>query len=240
SGALDDWMFETQGIPAYTMEFWDLASKAGVPVKWGEKRDDPEEGLKRFAAVLKWVKENAPKYFMSWKKIKHPDFGEAEIGGFNYKFTHQNPPEHLLINELENDTKFNIRFIKAMPKLVIDSLKCEKISEDVYRIETIVGNQGYLSTSLTDTAVINDYAKPVKVTLEGAEIVSGKKETEIKELQGYSKTQTGVYYYGNISTDQNASARKKLSWIIKAKPGDVITIQAKQPKAGCVSKTITI
>ncbi len=240
SGALDDWMFETQGIPAYTMEFWDLASKAGVPVKWGEKRDDPEEGLKRFAAVLKWVKENAPKYFMSWKKIKHPDFGEVEIGGFNYKFTHQNPPEHLLINELENDTKFNIRFIKAMPKLVIDSIKCEKVSEDVYRIETIVGNQGYLSTSLTDTAVINDYAKPVKVSLEGAEIVNGKKETEIKELQGYSKTQTGVYYYGNISTDQNASARKKLSWIIKAKPGDVITIQAKQPKAGCVSKTITI
>ncbi|MBR3266295.1 MAG: zinc carboxypeptidase, partial [Erysipelotrichaceae bacterium] len=63
SGALDDWMYETQGIPCYTMEFWDIASKAGVPIKWGEKRhEDLAEELKRFAAILKWCRDNAPQY----------------------------------------------------------------------------------------------------------------------------------------------------------------------------------
>jgi hypothetical protein len=32
SGALDDWFYQSQGIPAYTMEFWDVATKAGVRV----------------------------------------------------------------------------------------------------------------------------------------------------------------------------------------------------------------
>ncbi len=31
SGAFDDWFYQSQGIPAYTMEFWDVSSKAGKP-----------------------------------------------------------------------------------------------------------------------------------------------------------------------------------------------------------------
>lgn len=240
SGALDDWMFETQGIPAYTVEFWDLASKVGEPIKWGEQKGDIYESLKRFSAVLKWVKENAPQYFMSWKEIDHPDFGKVEIGGFNYKFTHQNPPEDFLLKEVENDTRFNIRFIKALPKLVIDELNAKQVSDEVYEITAVIGNKGYLSTSLTDTALLNKYAKPVYVNIEGGEILSGKQETQIEDLQGYAKTMTGVYYYGNITTDKNALARKKLKWLIKAKKGDTVSIKAKQVKAGKVSKTITL
>ncbi len=240
SGALDDWMYETQGIPAYTMEFWDVASKAGVPYDYEKKSEGPQESLKRFAAILKWTKENAPQYFKSWKKVDHPDFGEVEIGGFNYKFTHQNPPEHLLLSELENDTRFNIRFMKAMPRLVVEEVKAEKISEGIYEIETIVGNRGYLSTSLTDVALSNKYSKPVEVKIEGVEILSGKEKTQIEELQGYSKTSTGVYYYGNITTDRNASARKKLKWIVKANKGDTIRISASQIKAGKDEKEIVL
>ena len=240
SGALDDWMFETQGIPAYTMEFWDLASKAGMPYKWGQKEEDPYDSLKRYEAVLKWVKENAPEYYLSWKKHVTEDFGEVELGGLNYKFTNQNPPEKFLLKECEADTRFNIRFMKAMPKLSIDEVSSKQISDEIYQIEAIIGNRGYLSTALTRTGLANKAAKPVKVQIEGCEIIQGKKETEIEELQGYSSTLTGVYNYGNIATIHNASARKKLTWIVKGKTGDQIRIFACQAKAGKAEKIFTL
>lgn len=240
SGALDDWLYETKGIPSYTMEFWDIASKAGVKVKWGEEKEEISEQLKRFAATMKWVRENAPEYYADWKKIDHSDFAEVEIGGFNYKFTHQNPPEKFLLNEVENDTRFNIRFLKALPRLSVDCFKSEMIEEGIYRLEAIIGNRGYLSTALSELAVQNDYAVPVIVRLEGAEILSGKEVNEIKELQGFSKTQTGVYYYGNITTEMNAQARQKLTWIVRAKKGDRIILKASQIKAGLAQEEIVI
>jgi hypothetical protein len=240
SGALDDWLFETQGIIAYTMEFWDIASKAGMPYEWEKKQEEMSDQIKRFALIQKWIRENAPQYYCDWKKIDHPDFGEVEIGGFNYKFTYQNPPENMLLNELEADTRFNIRFMKSLPKLVLEDLRSEKIADGIYRIETIIGNTGYLSTALSDIAVNNHYAKPVIVTVKGGELIEGKEKTEISELQGYSKTQTGFYHYGNISTDQNALQRKKLSWIIKAEEGTEITVEASQVKAGKVSAGIRL
>ncbi|MBO7697744.1 MAG: zinc carboxypeptidase [Erysipelotrichaceae bacterium] len=241
SGALDDWMYETQGIPAYTMEFWDVASKAGMPYDWeNKKNEDDEKELKRFAAILKWTKENAPKYYSSFKEYDHPTFGKVEIGGFNYKFTHQNPPEDLLIKELEADTRFNIRFLKALPKLVIEDVTKEKLSDDIYKISATIGNLGYLSTNLTEAAVNIKVAKPVEVTIDGCEVINGLKQEKIDELSGYSRTVTGVFYYGNITTEENAKARKKLSWVVKAEKDSLITIKARHDKAGLVETEIRI
>lgn len=240
SGALDDWMFETQGIPSYTVEFWDLASKAGVPVDWTDRQFNPEKQLERFNATIKWVKENAPQYYMDWKDFIQAPFGPVKLGGFNFKFTHQNPPESFLLKELEANTKFNIRFIKALPKLIIEGISCEKLNDNTYKINVVVGNTGYLSTALTQTCKDIKKNKPIKVSLDGAEIFDGKKEIEIEELEGYSSTSTGVFYYGNISTSANAKSRKRLSWLINAKQGDEITINISHNKAGKNKKTFII
>lgn len=241
SGAFDDWMYETQGIPCYTMEFWDLASKVGVPIDWeSRKEEETKKGIERFNACMKWVKENAPQYYSDWKEYKHPTFGKVEIGGFNYKFTHQNPPEHLLLNELENNTRFNIRFIKAMPKLTIDEVNVEKVENGIFKVSAIVGNLGYLPTNLTDKAITIKKNDPVKVSIKGGKVLNGKDCVEVGDLSGYSRTRTGVYYYGNISTGQSAKAKKKVEWLVKAKKGESITIEASQAKSGKVSKKTKI
>ncbi|MBO6158788.1 MAG: zinc carboxypeptidase [Firmicutes bacterium] len=243
SGALDDWFYQAQGIPAYTVEFWDLATKAGVPMEWGENRD-PNKGIERFTACMKWVKENAPQYYSDWKEYDHPTFGKVEIGGFNPKFTHQNPPENFLLTECENDTRFNMRFALAMPKLVIENAKAKKVAEGIYEISAIVGNPGYLPTNLTDEAVRMKLDKPVQAAIaaEGAEleILSGKALEEIGNLSGYSRTASGIHFYGNISTFINAPAKKKLSWIVKAEAGTAITISACHAKAGQAKAVITL
>lgn len=237
SGAFDDWFYQSQGIPAYTMEFWDVDKKAGVPKTWGEKKEDTSKEIERFNAVMTWVKKNAPNYYMDWKEFDHPSFGKVEIGGFNFKFTVQNPPENFLLNECEHDTKFNIRFAKALPSLTIDSLNYEKVSDDVYKISAIIGNLGYLPTNLTDEAIKLETAKPVEVSIEGCEVIAGKEIGEIGNLSGFSRTCTGAFY-GNITTFEAAKAKKKVTWLVK-NPKTVV-ISAKQVKAGCAKKTLEI
>ncbi len=238
SGAFDDWCYQTQGIPCYTVEFWDVPTKAGKPHIWGGE-EEPDAGLERYYACVKWVKENAPQYYSDWKEYDHPAFGKVEIGGINFKFTLQNPPENFLCAELEADTKFNIRFAKAMPQLAIDCVSSEKIADGVYKITALVGNHGYLPTNLTEEAKILKVAKPVCVAVKGGEVIGGKAEEKIDALAGYSQTATGAFY-GNISTFANACAKKKLSWVIKAAEGTVITIEACSEKAGKAVKEITL
>ena len=239
SGALDDWFYQSQGVPAYTMEFWDVSTKAGFPRKWGQDQDTPEMELARFNGIMKWVKENAPQYFESWKEFEHPVFGKVELGGFNTKFTIQNPPENMLLTEVEHDTKFNIRFAKSMPHLTIDTLNKEKVSDGVYKITAVVGNLGYLPTYLSEEAISLNVAESVTVSITGAQLVSGKPKEDAGMLSGWSRTITGSIY-GNLTTMANAPAKKKISWVVKAEEGTTVEITASHVKSGTCTKTITL
>ena len=241
SGAFDDWCYQSEGIMSYTIEYWDLANKAGAPYVANQRsKETLDKSIERFNACMAWVKKNAPEDFVGWKKYKHPYFGNVELGGFNYKFTHQNPPAKFLKDLMEQSTKFLIRFAKSMPNLQIDEVKKEKIGDDLYRITAMVGNTGYLSTNVSDEAVKMGKAKTVKVSVKGGELISGKECTDIGHLSGYSRTKTGVFFYGNIGTHANAPARKKLEWIVKGKKNTKITVTAVSEKAGTVAKSIKL
>ena len=138
-----------------------------------------------------------------------------------------------------HDTKFNLRFAKAMPHLTMESIASEKLSDDLYRITAVVGNLGYLPTNLTDEALTLKVDHPVTLTMEGGEVVEGKQVTEIGNLSGYSRTLTG-YGYGNLTTWENAPAKKKVSWIVKGKPGNTLVIKAASEKAGTAEKSIQL
>lgn len=241
SGAFDDWCYQSQGIVAYTVELWDLAKRVGVPLVWNARnKESAQDELKRFVACMKWVKENAPEYYEDWKPFHHETFGDVEIGGFNFKFSQQNPPESFLNGVLEQMTRFMIRFAQSMPRLTIDTLTSEKVSDDIYKVTAVVGNLGYLPTNLTEEAKKLNISKEVEVTISGGKIVSGLEKTKIGNLEGYGSTSTGTNFYGNISTDYNAKARKKLTWVVQAKSGVEITVSCAQEKSGKASKTITL
>lgn len=241
SGAFDDWCYQSQGIVAYTVELWDLAKRVGVPLVWNARnKESAQDELKRFVACMKWVKESAPEYYEDWKPFHHETFGDVEIGGFNFKFSQQNPPESFLNGVLEQMTRFMIRFAQSMPRLTIDTLTSEKVSDDIYKVTAIVGNLGYLPTNLTEEAKKLNISKEVEVTISGGKVISGLEKTKIGNLEGYGSTSTGTNFYGNISTDYNAKARKKLTWVVQAKSGTEITVSCAQEKSGKASKTITL
>lgn len=237
SGALDDWFYQSQGIPAYTVEFWDIATKAGMPYSWGPRESDPVIAIQRFQAMMKWVKENAPEYYMDWTPYDHPVFGKVEIGGFDVKHTVQNPPEKFLAHECIQYAKFNVRYAQALPQLVIESVSANKKGEGLYEITALVGNIGYLPTYLTEEAQDLKVDTPVKVGITGGTLLSGKSVEEIPFLSGYSRTAVGMHY-GNLTTFASAPAKKKVTWLVSAQPGDKVTVSVSQAKAGCAEISI--
>jgi len=242
SGAFDDWCYQDQGIYAYTVELWDLNTKIGMPTNW-QKNDwtTQHDEMKKFDAVIKWAQENNPEAFMPWTPFEHPQLGQVEIGGFNYKFVFQNPPKQLLIEEVEKTTKFSIRFAKALPQLVIDSVNAEKIGEGIYKVEAVISNAGYMPTNVSDEAKALKVDKPVMVTLEGAdEFINSDSTSCIGDLAGYSQIVSGSFFYGNFTTMYNPEISKKASWIIKAKEGTTIKLTASQNKSGTAFKEITL
>lgn len=241
SGALDDWFYETQGIPAFTIEFWNVSRLAGVQDVYGTEasKEDLQAQIRRYEAIFAWAEENAPQYCMEWKTYEHPQFGKAEVGGFNYKFIYQNPPENYLLKTCEDDTRFNLRFLHTLPALVIDTLYAEEVERDIWKITCIVGNPSFLSTALTRQAEKMHVSSPVQVTIHGGRILAGKRTEEIEKLDGFSETVTG-FDHGLMSTSQNSHARKKLSWLIKAERNSTVTVTARQVKAGEAERTIVL
>ncbi len=232
TGAFDDWAYAYYGVPAFTIEFWSAAKHAGLEVPDFIEffRNPPEEAQ---LALLAWNdRELNGEGFVPWTPFDHPQLGDVEIGGWKSKFTFQNPPPHLLEAECEKLCRFAIAHAKTSPRLQA-ALKAEEPAPGVRRIELTVENTGFLPTNVTTIAADKKLVKPVRVTVglpEGAELVSGERETDLGHLAGRSallgnrwKTPT---FFNGLPSDY----ARRLVWVVK---GDgPVGIEVRSEKAG--------
>ena len=238
SGAFDDWCYHTQGIPAYTVELWNVKERSGCPELWPVQRDKTDaQKEEEFLKVVSWIQENCPEYLVPWKKVQHPQLGEVEVGGINFKFSCQNCPPKFLLQEMEKTTSFALRYTQVLPKLDCEDIKVTALSNDIYQIETVISNKGYLPTYVCEEAKKAQVNQDLQIELIGAEILS--KEVDVKELSGFFNVQTS-YAYEGIATSNYAPCHQKLSWIVKGEKGTTVTLTLTSQKAGVVEKTIEL
>ena len=239
SGAFDDWCYACRGIPAYTVEYWDLPGKAGAPLPWSSKEpESTRQKWERYEACRAWVRQNAPQYDLDWTPFEHPQFGPVEIGGLQSKFTLQNPPEAFLAAECEKATRFHLRFLLALPRLTLEPIKATALGGGLYEIKATVGNLGYLPTNLTESARSLELNDPVKLSIDAPELLSGEAEEALGDLEGYSATLTA--FHGNPAAAAKAKARKSLRWLIRGMPGAEIRVKASQSNAGTAEESLLL
>ena len=240
SGAFDDWCYQDQGIYAYTMELWDLKKHIGKPVDWFNKEEPTiEDMMDTYNKMIKFSEENDLDAFKPWTKIDHPQFGEVEVGGFNHKFLLQNCPCKFLKEEVEKATKFSLRYLLALPKLNIEDTTVTKLATNIYKVEAVVANDGYMPTYLSNEAKKLKKDESIKVTIENCKVLSKDKTIEIDSLGGYSLCDTSSSLYGNLQTTNRNDIACKVEWIIET-GDDNITIMAYNNKCGKVSKTVSL
>lgn len=237
SGAFDDWCYHTQGIPAYTVELWNVKERSGCPEQWPVKYDKTnEEKEEEYTKVLNWIQENSPESILPWKEFEHPQLGKVEIGGVDFKFTCQNCPNAFLLQEVEKTTKFALRYVNVLPSVSIDDVKVEKLDTHIYKVEAIIGNNGYLPTYICEEAKNIEVDKDLQVSCSGNVIsVQG----DIKQLAGFSNINT-EYSYDGISTSNSDLLCDKITWIVSGNVGDEIEIKVVSQKAGIAVQNISL
>ena len=234
TGAFDDWAYAYYGVPAFTIEFWSAARSAGVEVPDFIEffRNPPEEAQ---LALLEWNdRELNGEGFVPWNPFDHPQLGRVEIGGWKSKFTFQNPPPHLLEAECEKLYRFAVAHAKTSPQLKA-GLKTEEPSPGVRRLELTVENTGFLPTNVTTIAADKKLIKTVEVAVElpeGAEFVSGERETDLGHLAGRSALLGNRWknptFFNGLASDHAS----RLVWVVK---GDgPIEVEVRSERAGII------
>ncbi len=220
-GGFDDFCHFLLGVPAFTIECWDLAERAGVEVHYPPKEDkSEEEELDCAVKYLKWMDENLPEGqgFLPWTPFEHPQLGPVEIGGPDYKFISQNPPIPFLEQELEKHTRFALRLIRTLPRVVFDQVESRLLAPGLYEVRAVVGNHGYMPTYVFEEGLKNKALPPLTVTLEGECKVEGDARQAIGHLQGFAGIQAHNEGMGPTTVETEPLC-KEVRWLARGEEG---------------------
>jgi hypothetical protein len=131
--------------------------------------------------------ENDGMGFTEWRELKHPVYGEIEVGGFDPKFFSQNPPSKHLEPWIRNQAIFNLEMAKHLPELAWENVEVKKIksfktdSAD-YQVKISFKNNGKLPTALRQAHLVKIVSDDrVLIELDTAGTASGKRMYKIIE-----------------------------------------------------------
>ncbi len=234
---LTEWAYEHRGILGYTTEVWDRWDRAGIDREKYRAAEDPEllEGYE--CRLLQWNdRELAGRGFHQWRAFEHPQLGKVELGGWDPKFAVQNPPPELLEQECYKNTRWIIRQAGALPRLRIEETDVSLEADNIYRIEALIGNHGYLPTAASQKAKELDVVQPDEAELQASDevgILSGDPCQELGFLDGFISGQS-KWGTGSAESSQNAI------WVVSAPDNAEITVIARSERAGIDERNIDL
>lgn len=233
-GVFDDWIYDQLGAYAYTIELWDIVGKAGIEdrkfIDW--MRFHPHEDD---VAIYEWARENGPEDgYVDWSEFEHPQLGKVEIGGWNAMYTWRNPPHAFMGEEAERNVPFVLSLAEMLPHLEIHTFDVSELEPGVFHINLVVENGGFFPTYTSNQGKAKKASRPVRAELElpeGAELLLGKKKTDVGDLEGRSN-KVAAFGFGASSTDNRA----RLEWVVRTAPGETATLKILSERAGTIAK----
>jgi murein tripeptide amidase MpaA len=237
-GGFDDWLYDHMGVFTYTIELWDLPTKAGIKDrKFSEWfREHPHEDD---LTILKWIDENARETYVNWYTYDHPQLGKVELGGWNAMYSWRNPPAAFMGEEAARNLPFALALGDMLPHLTIQTLQSEPLESGNYHINLVVENTGFLPTSTSKQGKKRQVIRPVRVELklpEGVRLVEGKRRIELSHLEGRSNKLDVDILWGDSPTDNRA----RVEWVIHAPPGTSIEVHILSERAGTIHRTLIL
>ncbi len=233
TGTEDSWLFDDFGIFAWTVEIWNIATRAGIDQKlmidWF--RDHPHEQDK---ILLDWYRLNVPggNGYVDWYPFQHPQLGAVELGGWNKLYVWRNPPHTFMGEEAERVSSFALLLAEVLPKITAKKLNVTSLGSDLYRLELFVENSGFLPTFTSEQAKKRGALRGVRVELEGnssLQVISGKLKQEIGHLEGRSnKLSVSSFGYSASNTDNIGKAE----WTVKGPARSEVSINISGERGG--------
>ena len=183
-GIFLDWAYLQFGSWAVSTELWNWQKDTrGLAGYKGE--DDRVAWEKAYIAYQE--KAFAGKAFIPWKKFKHPELGEGEIGGWVSKYSSNNAiPGESLLGICETHWQFELFKAKLMPRLRITDARAKVIyasdgpaakadqSGDTFTIKKGQGSGRYKIVEVT--ATLENAGKLATHTSQGAQLPGNRQD----------------------------------------------------------------
>ena len=233
-GDITDFIYHTRGAIAYACELWDLFARLGIERK--KKFVDFYSHLTRddLLKLAKLDKEiNKGRMFRPWKKFKHPQLGEVEVGGIAQLVGLNNPPYEILPEVCERQSAMYLRVAAMAPTLEMDV----RVKDG--RVEVEVANTGYLPSYVLDSAKKLTPSPAVFVEVEpisGVTIDPRDARTEVGHLEGWGRGLYNEYIFYQRSL--GTVSRRSVSIPVKGR--GKLRVRAKGLRVGEVVKEIAV
>lgn len=122
--------------------------------------------------------------FVSWTPVKHPQFGEAEVGGA-VPYADTTPPAAMVKGLVEGQIPWLFKLSEKLPRLRILKSEVKAKGAGVFGIEVWVENTSTLSWP-TAMGRRNKHVGPAVLQLSGKDVhwLSGRPRTPIQEVDG--------------------------------------------------------
>jgi hypothetical protein len=193
-GDLTEYAYHQRGALAYVIELWDIFTQIGM------KQTKPFVDIymrierKDFEALAKWDKDvNQGRVFKAWRKVKHPQLGDVEVGGLDLRVGISNPPFEKLGEVCEQHSAAFLRVAALVPRVAVEVKKVERLGEKMSRVDVRVVNRGYLGTYGLPSAKKLPHSEPLRLSVEGKGLklaAPGESSVEIGHLDGWGQ---GLY-----------------------------------------------
>ena len=241
TGALDDWLYEQQGLFAWTVEIWSPQREAGIDnyrfIDWYREHSE-EDDLK----LLEWNDDVLEgKGFIDWYAYDHPQLGQVELGGWNPLFSFWNPPPRLLEQEVQRFPQWLVWHALLSPELALE-VSSQALGNDSYLVRAVVSNRGWLPTYITKQAANKKLVRGMVCEIalpDDALLIQGQRRLELGQLEGRAHKPASTFGWAGTVTDPTDN-RAKAEWVVQAKPGTKIEVTARHPRAGLVRTETTV
>ncbi|MBE6958343.1 MAG: hypothetical protein E7447_04245 [Ruminococcaceae bacterium] len=209
-GTNRDYCNDALGIPTLTVELGNGYNSLGMAAT--EIFNAPLYERELISKIVAMHAAKGKTVAYPWKKVKHPQLGEVEVGGRDYHDAYFMDADDML-ELLPKVADFFLQVVDMVPVLNFTHLTCDAVGEDIYRIRAGIVNNGQLYTRILHGATGYHATRDnIDFKLEGAqEILSRSGAESIKALESLD----------------TAGAE----WFIRAKSGDKLTVKATFPKA---------
>jgi hypothetical protein len=193
-GDLTEFAYHQRGCLAYVIELWDIFTQIGM--KQMKPFVDVYTHLERkdFEALAKWDRDaNQGRVFGKWRRVRHPQLGDVEVGGLDPRVGISNPPYEKLAEVCAQQSAAFLRVAALVPRVDLQVLKREKLAESLTKIELRIVNRGYLGTYGLSSAKKVPHAEPLRLTAECTGVclaAPAESVVEIGHLDGWGR---GLY-----------------------------------------------
>lgn len=225
AGLLLDWLYKQCGVLSIATELWNPRHE--IPELKDLEGVELQRGIQKYAI--------GQQIYMDWKKAKHPEYGDVEVGGWLANVGPNNAyPGDALRTICERQWQFDRYCIGMMPQMTIENVAAKVVSSTgstkIVEISADIVNNGELPTGLQNT-------ENMAFNRGDVAWIIGEKNN-IKVISGNVCEKVGNLYGKYSIPGFRGENRKALKWVIAVEGQEKVKIVASSLKGGTVMQNV--